>query len=220
MNYLINMQATKVIEYASREKERQRDPQQFALGLRILQQTQEEYEERLAQRLKESEQMRSIGAEPPRLVGVCALVPPVVTLAEDEDSEDPDIEAIAINTAVAYEHAHGRTPTSVETKGLGYDLRSQGAPAMRYIEVKGRRGTGAISMTANEWIKAARVGSEYWLYVVYNCDSPAPQLMVIQDPAATLQVAEDHVTAARFRVNVGEIHKHATPAERNTNEGA
>lgn len=215
MKPLIEEQASKILAHLAREQERQRDPQQFDIALRTLEQRRDEYEARLAQRLRESQQMRAVGGDPPRLVGVCALVPPAVTLAEDEDSADPDVERIAVDVAMAYERAHGRTPHSVETSGLGYDLRSRGDGTSRYIEVKGRRETGAVSLTANEWIKAARFGSEYWLYVVYNCDSPQPRLLVIQDPAAHLHVTSDQLTAARFRVNMRDITRvgeaHAAP---------
>ena len=62
-------------------------------------------------------------------------------------------------------------------------------------------------LSANEWIKAARFSAEYWLYVVYDCATPQPRLVCIQDPASCLTVAEDVFTAARFRVNVSEIMK-------------
>jgi hypothetical protein len=117
-----------------------------------------------------------------------------------------------------YERDHGRSPHSVEADGLGFDVRSHGANELRYIEVKGRKGTGAVMLTANEWIKAARFGNEYWLYVVYDCATPDPRLVIIRDPAACLTVAENSFSAARYRVNVGEVQKHGNPADMGANE--
>ena len=42
-------------------------------------------------------------------------------------------------------------------------------------------------LTRNEWIKAERLGEDYWLYVVYDARPVrAPRLVMIQDPAEVL----------------------------------
>jgi hypothetical protein len=46
--------------------------------------------------------------------------------------------------------------------------------------------------------------------VVYGCGTDTPRLTIIHDPAACLTVTEQIMTAARFRVNAGEIAKHGT----------
>jgi len=52
----------------------------------------------------------------------------------------------------------------------------------RFIEVKGRAHRGPISLSANEYSVAKRLGRNYWLYVVFNCAS-SPEVLTIQDPA-------------------------------------
>lgn len=46
--------------------------QPYDIGLRTLEQTLEEYQSRLKRRLEESTRMRAVGADVPRIVGVCA----------------------------------------------------------------------------------------------------------------------------------------------------
>jgi SNF2 family DNA or RNA helicase len=207
---LIDVQDAKILSYAVDDKARKHDSHAYDIGLRTLQQTLDEYKSRLQHRMEESAKLRAVGADAPRVVGVCAYVEaPTVLLGAEEDT-DPNTETCAVEVAMAYERDHGREPASVEMQNLGFDLRSRGANEIRYIEVKGRKGTGLVMLTANEWIKAARFGSEYWLYVVYDCATPNPRLVVIQDPAAKLTVAENVFSAARFRVNVGEINRVGT----------
>jgi superfamily II DNA or RNA helicase len=210
LDTLIADQTAKIIAYAANEKARKRDAGQYDIGLRTLEQNREEYEARLKRRMEESTRMRAVGADAPQIVGVCAFVPAPNVLAEDDEGDSPDVEAIAVELARQYERDHDRQPHSVESDGLGFDLRSCGANELRYIEVKGRRGSGGVSLTANEWIKAARFGQEYWLYVVHGCGGPSPRLTIIRDPAACLTVSEQVVTASRFRVNAGEISAHGT----------
>ena len=52
----------------------------------------------------------------------------------------------------------------------------------RFIEVKGRAYRGPISLSANEYSAAKRLGRNYWLYVVFNCSS-TPEVLAINDPA-------------------------------------
>jgi superfamily II DNA or RNA helicase len=119
----------------------------------------------------------------PRLIGAARVVP---AAADPALAETPDIEAIGMQVALAYERAQGRSPEDVSSANLGYDIRST-APdgAVRYIEVKARARTGAIALTPNEWLMAQRLGGEYWLYVVEQA-ATAPELYVVQDPAAKL----------------------------------
>ena len=210
LDALIADQTAKIIAYAANEKARKRDAGQYDIGLRTLEQNREEYEARLKRRMDESERMRAVGADAPQIIGVCAFVPAPNVLADDDEGDSPDVEAIAVELTKQYERDHNRQPQSVEADGLGFDLRSRGATAIRYIEVKGRRGSGGVSLTANEWIKAARFGSEYWLYVVHGCGGPSPRLTIIHDPATCLTVSEQVVTASRFRVNAGEISRNGT----------
>jgi len=41
-------------------------------------------------------------------------------------------------------------------------------------------------VSSNEWAKAANLRDGYWLYVVYDCATPAPRLVRVQDPFGAL----------------------------------
>jgi hypothetical protein len=58
---------------------------------------------------------------------------------------------------------------------------------VRRIEVKGRAQRDLeVSLTVNEWRKAQQLGDSYWLYVVWGCKTPNPELLMIPNPAKTL----------------------------------
>lgn len=99
-----------------------------------------------------------------------------------------DAEAIAIKTAMEYEHDRGAEVKDVSNPSLkkGFDLHSRHPNGeVRYIEVKGRTGITGVELTANEWRQAANHGDRYWLYVVYHCDTE-PRLYRCQNPFAKL----------------------------------
>ena len=120
---------------------------------------------------------------------------------------DPEIEKIAVRVAMEHERAQGWVVESVENENRGYDLLSKRPHASepgvfvqaRFIEVKGRAGTGEVALTANEYRTAQRLGEDYWLYVVFDCRSN-PALNAIQNPAKlgwepVVRVEHYHVTA-------------------------
>ncbi len=149
-------------------------------------------------------------ADRPRPLGL-VRIRPMKSQASQEMRSDPEIEAIAMECALAYERMAGRTPEDVSAEKLGYDIRSTSPDgSVRYIEVKGRATSGALVLTPNEWTMARRLGSEYWLYVVTACTSNAPQIHVIQDPATKLQPREEHEIV---RYIVDDWHKAAVNDE-------
>ena len=94
-----------------------------------------------------------------------------------------------VRAAREYEMAQGATVEDVSNPALanGYDLKSTYPDGtVRYIEVKGRSGVGVVSLTPNEWGQAANHQDRYWLYIVFYCDSDAPQLHRISDPFGKL----------------------------------
>lgn len=120
--------------------------------------------------------------------------------AKDIQRQNDEIEQVAMDVARAYEEAEGATVKYVHTPELaraagltdnpGFDLLSiypAGDPrGRRAIEVKGRSRTGDVEVSANEWARAANLRNGYWLYVVYDCGTPAPSLMRVQDPFGSL----------------------------------
>ncbi len=128
---------------------------------------------------------------------VHALVVPVEDPAEAE-RYDADVEAVAVDVAVAYEKDCGAEvqdvsrPELARRAGLtdwpGFDLRSRPPGEERAIEVKGRAGSGNVEMSENEWARACNLRDEYWLYVVFDCATPHPRLVRVRDPFAKLLV--------------------------------
>lgn len=128
-----------------------------------------------------------------------ALIVPSSSAA-DLERHDAEVERIAMEVARAYEEAVGATVKDVHTPELaraagltdypGFDLlaiHSEGDPrGRRAIEVKGRAGTGDVEVSSNEWARAANLRDGYWLYVVYDCATPAPRCHRVQDPFGTL----------------------------------
>ena len=116
---------------------------------------------------------------------------------EEKARYDKEVEEIAMQIAMAYEQELGAevrdvsTPQKALEAGLteypGFDLLSIRPGGERIgIEVKGRAKVGDIELSENEWAKAATIRDRYWLYVVYNCATPNPMLLRIQDPFGSL----------------------------------
>ena len=66
-------------------------------------------------------------------------------------------------------------------------------------------------MEANEWKQACHLGERYWLYVVFDCATPAPRLLRVRDPFATL-LANRRDTAA-YTISAAALRE-AAEAER------
>lgn len=117
----------------------------------------------------------------------------------DLERHQADIEQVAMDLARAFEEAAGakvrlvHTPELARAAGLpdhpGFDLLSmRPGNERRCIEVKGRASTGEIEVTDNEWARACNLRADYWLYAVYHCATPGPQMARVQDPFEKLLV--------------------------------
>jgi len=42
--------------------------------------------------------------------------------------------------------------------------------------------SGDVEVSRNEWARAVNLGEAYWLYVIYDCGTPTPRLVRVQDP--------------------------------------
>jgi superfamily II DNA or RNA helicase len=123
---------------------------------------------------------------------------------------DDDIERIAIAEAIRYEESRGWFVESVESENRGFDLLSRQPHRedpksfieVRFIEVKGRAGVGAIALSENEYRTAQRLKGDYWLYAVFNCAATA-ELHAVQDPARLGW--KPVVTVEHYRVDANEI---------------
>ena len=131
------------------------------------------------------EQEKSLTVSTPTFLGIVRVIPP--NTISDDMRENVESEKVAMDVAIAFERRDGRMPTDVsKTLGLGYDIKSTDGNGTRYIEVKGRYGKGQVALTRNEWFKAKHLGTDYYLYVVWNTlDASTSQLqpIIIRDPA-------------------------------------
>ena len=121
---------------------------------------------------------------------------------EETEQYDADVEAIAVQVATAYEESFNAHVTDVSRPELarraglnnwpGFDLLSRRPSASGSsleklaIEVKGRRGRGGVQLQDNEWGSACNNRDTYWLYVVFDCATPHPQLVRVRDPFGKL----------------------------------
>ncbi|MGQ9730940.1 MAG: helicase-related protein [Candidatus Zipacnadales bacterium] len=195
----------KLIDYATRQAKGQDIP---APTIQNEERTKEDLQEKKCHLEESIRQETALSPTEPRILGVVRVVPQ--PSARTDMRTDPEVEAIAISMAMAYERQHGRRPEDVSSQNLGYDIRSltpgpspnalgEGGwrgEGLRYIEVKGRAESGPIALTPNEWLMAHRLGKDYWLYVVEHCRTQ-PRLYTIQDPAAALS-AEEVVEVVRY----------------------
>ncbi len=111
----------------------------------------------------------------------------------DDAGSHERAEEIAVRIATGWEQDRGARvqdvsrPALARAAGLpdwpGFDLLAHPPGSKpRCIEVKGRAGRTAIQMEPNEWKQACHLGDRYWLYVVFDCATPAPTLVRVQNP--------------------------------------
>ena len=116
---------------------------------------------------------------------------------KEMERHDAEVEAVAVRVATAFEEGSGAEVKDVSRPAYarraelpdwpGFDLLSiRAAGERRCIEVKGRAGSGSVEVSDNEWAKACNLRNEYWLYAVYDCATPRPRLLRVQDPFAKL----------------------------------
>ncbi|MDI6791681.1 MAG: helicase-related protein [bacterium] len=172
------------------------------LVIRNKEERKEGYERALTELKKQIQKEKSLTMSTPRFVGIIRVKP--ATKIDKAMKSDAQIEAIGLKMAMAYERKKGREPEDVSTENLGFDIRSRDENGnVRYIEVKTRAETGAVSLTQNEWFKAQRFKDDYYLYAVMNA-AQKPQLYIIRNPAENLET-EEKVEVVRYVVPFKEI---------------
>ena len=134
--------------------------------------------------------------------------------ATERERHDARVEEIAVRIALEWERERNAAvqdvsrPERARLAGLpdwpGFDLLATDPDGeVRSIEVKGCAGRGAIQMEANEWKQACHLGERYWLYVVFDCATPAPRLVRVRDPFGKL-LANRHSSAA-YTISAGSL---------------
>lgn len=176
----------------------------------------DELERARQERLEGLKRLEIARTGPVRHVGTAVVLSPDADtgaqLADLAEELDPEIrrasEIAAENHVVEALVAEGFPPDRIERVGhlkLGFDIRAHriadeatGEVHVKRIEVKGRRRGQPVRLTTNEWYKAQQLADTYWLYVVWDPLSEAPELVRIQNPAARLDHAKREMVAARF----------------------
>jgi superfamily II DNA or RNA helicase len=164
---------------------RQQRGEDVGLALQEAERRLDELNERLDERRRQLDgQGQFVLADVTRLGSAWVLPHPDRTGELRAMVSDPAVEAVAMQVAIEHERARGWQPEDVSAENRGFDIlsRSPDGAQVRFIEVKGRAGTGQIALTANEFRTAERLGRDYYLYVVYDC-ATAPRLIVHRDPA-------------------------------------
>ncbi|OUJ69895.1 helicase-related protein [Hymenobacter crusticola] len=193
LNELIHKQNLRLIEYQQQEERDGSLPNHLAgLKTQTLNRIQE-LQNRLDQRRRELARERHCTVASPQHLGTAWVLP-------HPDRHQPemqrmvsnaDIEQRAVAYVIAHENALGYEVESVESDNRGFDLISRrphpsdpaSALDVKFIEVKGRAGVGEIALSSNEYRTAQRLKQDYYLYVVYDCATPTPQLHIHRDPA-------------------------------------
>lgn len=160
------------------------------------------YEDALQELKHTIEHERMLTMSTPSFIGAIQVIPE--TNIDPAMKSDKEIERIGMEVSMEYERKQGRKPEDVSAENLGFDIRSTDKDGnKRYIEVKARSSVGDISITQNEWFKASRFGSDYYLYVVFNASSN-PQLYVVENPVENIE-PEKKVELVRFIVKSDQV---------------
>ncbi|MEM3397029.1 MAG: helicase-related protein [Thermoplasmata archaeon] len=185
-------------------EKRSEEGEDVDLALKMKQERRKEYIrslEELKNLIEREKSLTMCGLQP---LGVIRVKP--LGKKEQGMKRDIEIERIGMKEAMEFEKNAGRIPEDVSAQNLGYDIRSTDASGnVRYIEVKARVDYGDVALTRNEWFKAKRFGSDYYLYVVYNAGTK-PELYILQDPARNLRPVE-LVSVVRYVIHPDEIIK-------------
>jgi hypothetical protein len=181
LNELIRRQQVQVGELF----QRQADGDDVALALQEAERRLDDLNDRLERRRQELDSQRSAALADLVHLGAAWVLPhPERDGPLREMVNDPAIEAIAMDAAMAHERQRGWEPVDVSAENRGFDILSRNPRSgqVRFIEVKGRAVTATVALTSNEYRTARRLGSDYWLYAVFECGT-TPTLYAVEDPA-------------------------------------
>ena len=191
LNALINRQNLRMAELFEQQQNGDSTPR-LAANIKTTEDRLDELNGRLERRREELKQERHCTISDIRHHGRAWVLPHPERTSPGIAAmvRDDEIEQIAVRVVIAYEEARGWRVESVEKDNRGFDLISrrphpedpQTTIEVRFIEVKGRGMVGEIALSANEYKTSERLKDDYWLYVVYKCDS-TPEVHIIRDPA-------------------------------------
>ena len=182
------------LQFAQLQSEKESGSQEQGLDgrIRIIEDKLDELNNRLELRRSKLEKERQCTISNIQNVGSAWVLPHPEreTAVGKKMVNSPEIEQIAIKAVTEFEESRGWKVQSVEAENRGFDLISRKphtedpltAIEVRFIEVKGRAHIGEVALTTNEFKTAERLKKDFWLYVVFNCESE-PELHMICNPA-------------------------------------
>jgi len=176
---LIDRQQRKVGELLHR----QQLGEDVALALSEAERRLDDLNARLERRRQELQRERQLTVADLTHIGSALVLPHPERENFEAMIHDEEVERIAMEKAMRYERERGWLPEDVSAQDRGFDILSRHPESggVRFIEVKGRAGTGPVVLTRNEYKTAERLRADYWLYVVFDC-ARTPRLMAIPDP--------------------------------------
>jgi len=221
LNQMISESDQKLLEYQQRES----SGEDMRLAIQNEERRYERLEERKKELKKEIELEQNITLTTPEVIGSAIVLPFEEVSPEPEGGEegvpmrrDDEVEAIAMQKAMAYERERGWIPEDVSAENLGFDVRSRkisdgDTEDVRYIEVKGRAQTGEVRLSSNEWKKARRFDDKYWLYIVTHTKTETePELTTIQNPGEKLDLGRN-IFATGFKIPQQDWKTLSEPSE-------
>ena len=213
LDYLMQESNQKILDYQVRQASGE------AVDLPLLNESRalEQLQTRRDALQEEIKLERNLTVMEPRILGAAAVIPLEELTSDDGHpigdkkgsyqtgnpppagagmKRDDAIEAVGMQVAMDYEKEQGWTPEDVSGENHGFDVRSTFYQAgaledIRYIEVKARARSGAIRLSSNEWKKARHFEEKFWLYIVTDAGTDAPNLNRIQNPATKFEEEKD-----------------------------
>ena len=163
--------------------QRQQQGEDVALALGEAERRLDELNARLERRRQEIQRERQLTIADLVHIGSALVLPHPERENFEAMIHDKEVERIAMEEAIRYERKRGWLPENVSAEDRGFDILSRypESGSVRFIEVKGRAGTGPVVLTRNEYKTAERLRADYWLYVVFDC-ARTPRLTAIPDP--------------------------------------
>jgi hypothetical protein len=189
--------------------ERKEQQEDVSLALKEAERRLVELNERLERRRQEIQRERQLTIADLTHIGTTLVLPHPERLHMAPMLVDEEIERIAMEEALRYERERGWEPEDVSAEDRGFDILSRHPKggSVRFIEVKGRSGVGAVVLTPNEYKTAERLRNDYWLYVVFDC-ATRPRLIPIQDPVRLGW--EPIVRIERYQIGAEAIQQEAS----------
>lgn len=141
----------------------------------------DELTERLAQRKRELEAMKSVVSSTPVVIGGALVIPQgLLAMRKGETTVTVDaqararIEQVAMQAVIRHEESLGHATKDVSAEKCGWDITARPAtlpdgslPQDRHIEVKGRaKGQEVITVSRNEILYALNQADKFWLAIV------------------------------------------------------